>query len=112
MRRSYSAFALVFSIGCSLPAVLFCSDQLKVNADWGKVTYTSKTVVSMENCVEPPMRRGSPIHDQLFKALRDLHADYARYSPWFPYPKLAVAELEPPRDGKTFWDFSLIDPDY
>jgi len=21
-----------------------------------------------------------------------------------------LAELEPPKDGKTFWDFSLIDP--
>ena len=30
--------------------------------------------------------------------------------PGWPYPKLAVAELEPPKDGKTSWDFSLIDP--
>ena len=33
-----------------------------------------------------------------------------RYVPWLPYPKLGVAELEPPADGKTSWDFSLIDP--
>ena len=33
-----------------------------------------------------------------------------RYVPWLPYPKLAVAELEPPTAAKTFWDFSLIDP--
>jgi hypothetical protein len=31
-------------------------------------------------------------------------------SPWLPYPKLGIAELEPPADGKTSWDFSLIDP--
>lgn len=30
--------------------------------------------------------------------------------PWRPYPKLAVAELDPPHDGKTFWDFSDMDP--
>jgi len=30
--------------------------------------------------------------------------------PWFPYPKLAVAELEAPTATKTSWDFSLIDP--
>ena len=30
--------------------------------------------------------------------------------PWLPYPKLAVAELEPPTSQKTSWDFSLIDP--
>jgi hypothetical protein len=33
-----------------------------------------------------------------------------RYVPWLPYPRLAIAELEPPKDGKTSWDFSLIDP--
>jgi hypothetical protein len=42
--------------------------------------------------------------------LRKLGADYVRYVPWLPYPKLAVAELEPPANGKTSWDFSLIDP--
>ncbi len=33
-----------------------------------------------------------------------------RYVPWLPYPKLGVAELQPPSNGKTSWDFSLIDP--
>ena len=36
--------------------------------------------------------------------------DYARYAPWLPYPRLGVAELEPQRDSRTSWDFSLIDP--
>ena len=95
----------------SLPAMLISSDaQVKVAVHWGKVTRVSKTVISMEVCVEPPMRRGAPIHDQLFKALHDLNGDYVRYSPWFPYPKLAVAELDPPEGGKTSWDFSLLDP--
>jgi hypothetical protein len=30
--------------------------------------------------------------------------------PWLPYPKLEVAELEPPKAGKSSWDFTLIDP--
>lgn len=94
-----------------LPAQLLSSDaQVKVSVHWGNVTRVSKTVISMEVCVEPPMRRGTPIHDQLFKALHDLNADDVRYSPWFPYPKLAVAELEPPQGGRTSWDFSLLDP--
>jgi len=50
------------------------------------------------------------VHDNAFKALHDLGADYVRYVPWLPYPRLGVAELEPPKDGKTSWDFSLIDP--
>jgi glycosyl hydrolase family 39 (putative alpha-L-iduronidase) len=60
--------------------------------------------------VNPPLRRGTPVHDNAFKALRDLAADYVRYVPWLPYPKLGLAELEPPTAGKTSWDFSLIDP--
>ncbi|MBV9624464.1 MAG: glycosyl hydrolase family 39 [Acidobacteria bacterium] len=56
------------------------------------------------------MRRGTPVHDNAFAALHDLGADYVRYVPWLPYPKLGVAELEPPAAGKTSWDFSLIDP--
>jgi hypothetical protein len=110
MKRTCSALAVFVFIGWSLPTSVFSSDQVKVAAEWEKVTHTSKTAVSIEVCVEPPMRRGSPIHDQLFKALHDLDADYARYAPWYPYPKLAVAELKPPQEGKTFWDFSLLDP--
>ena len=55
------------------------------------------------------VRPGSPIHKQVFKALKDLQADYVRYVPWFPYPKLAVAELEPPTKTNTFWDFTYLD---
>jgi hypothetical protein len=35
--------------------------------------------------------------------LRVLGADYVPYSPWLPYPKLGVAELEPPAGGKTMF---------
>lgn len=44
--------------------------------------------------VDPPLQRGTPDHDNPFKALHDLGADYVRYVPWLPYPKLRVAELE------------------
>ena len=60
--------------------------------------------------VNPLLRRTSPIHNRVFESLHDLNADYVRYVPWLPYPKLGVAELEPPKDGRTSWDFSLIDP--
>jgi hypothetical protein len=42
--------------------------------------------------------------------VKELGADYVRYVPWLPYPRFAVAELEPPTAQKTSWDFSLIDP--
>jgi hypothetical protein len=77
---------------------------------WDKVTSESKATPTLQVVVNPLLRRGTPVHDNAFRALHDLGADYVRYVPWLPYPRLAVAELEPPKDGKTFWDFSVIDP--
>ena len=85
-------------------------ENFKVNINWDKVLTVSKTTPTLQVVVMPPLRRGSPIHDRVFQALRELGADYVRYVPWLPYPKLGVAELDPPKDGKTSWDFSLIDP--
>ena len=65
---------------------------------------------TLQVVVNPPLQRGTPVHDNAFKALHDLGADYVRYVPWLPYPRLGVAELEPPKDGKTSWDFTLMDP--
>jgi hypothetical protein len=82
----------------------------KIDAQWDKVERVSKTTATLQVVVNPPLRRGSPIHDRVFSELERLGANYVRYVPWLPYPKLAVAELEPPANGKTSWDFSLIDP--
>jgi len=78
--------------------------------DWGQTQLISKSVATLQVVVNPPLRRGSPIHDPSFAALAALGCDYVRYVPWLPYPKLAVAELRPPADRQTSWDFSLIDP--
>jgi hypothetical protein len=93
--------------------LLFCATALlaqPVKVDWSKVVRESKTVATLQVVVNPPLRRGSAIHDRAFEELRRLGADYVRYVPWLPYPKLGVAELEPPAEGKTSWDFTLIDP--
>jgi hypothetical protein len=82
----------------------------KVAVHWDKVIRVSQTTPTLQVVVNPPLQRGTPVHDNAFKALHDLGADYVRYVPWLPYPKLGVAELEPPKDGKTSWDFTLIDP--
>jgi hypothetical protein len=84
------------------------SEAVKVN--WEKVIRVSQTAATLQVVVSPLMRRGSPVHDRIFQDLRDLECDDVRYVPWLPYPKMAVAELEPPAAGKTSWDFSLIDP--
>ncbi|HLX65778.1 MAG TPA: hypothetical protein VKR41_02245 [Puia sp.] len=89
----------------------FCAAQKdSLVVDWSKTQLISKSVATLQVVVNPPLRRGSSIHDASFAALAALGCDYVRYVPWLPYPKLGVAELQPPADRQTSWDFSLIDP--
>lgn len=93
---------LVFSLNN-----ICCAQTL--NIDWGNTIMTSKSTATLQVVANPMLRRGGAMHDASFKALQNLNADFVRYVPWFPYPKLAVAELQPPGE-KTHWDFSLTDP--
>jgi hypothetical protein len=68
----------------------------QVRVDWKKVDAVSRTTPTLQVVVNPELRRGAKLHDGAFDALRELGADYVRYVPWLPYPRLAVAELEPP----------------
>lgn len=106
--------ALRFSM--ILPAVLSCSSLLAddsnvtIKVDWDNVERLSKTTATLQVVVNPPLTRDSPIHRRAWDALQRLGADYMRFVPWYPYPKLGVAELAPPSKQKTSWDFSNIDP--
>ncbi|RCH55211.1 glycosyl hydrolase family 39 [Mucilaginibacter hurinus] len=60
--------------------------------------------------VNAKLRKGSNMYDGAYKALRDVRVEHARFLAWYPYPKLSVAELQPPDGKRTYWDFSLIDP--
>jgi hypothetical protein len=92
-------------------AQLFAQDaQQVVNVDWNKTILVSKSTATLQVVTNPMLNPGSPIHDGSFAALKALGADYVRYVPWLPYPKIAVAELEPPTKEKTSWDFTYIDP--
>jgi len=77
--------------------------------DWNKIKSVSKTTTTLQLVENPMVRPGSVMHKQSFAALKALGADYVRYVPWFPYPKLAVAELKPPTKDSTFWDFRYLD---
>ena len=91
---------------CAAPLALVHAQSTPVlDIRWDAVSQVSKTTPTLQVVVNPPLRRGSAIHDSAFRALHDLGAEYVRYVPWLPYPKLAVAELEP-----GVWDTSLIDP--
>lgn len=105
MRSQFIFFVLICLFGVLPPA----SAQTLV-VKWDKTLGPLTTTPTLQIVVNPPLRRGSAIHDEAYRAVKDLGADYVRYVPWLPYPKLAVAELEPPTKEKTSWDFSLIDP--
>jgi hypothetical protein len=80
-----------------------------VHVDWSHITRMTRTVSTLQVVGNPMLRNQSPIHKGSFDALRNLGCDFVRYVPWFPYPRLAVAELYPPAQEKTFWDFSFLD---
>lgn len=100
--------ALVF-LAVVLGSVSLVSGQ-KLEIHWEKPDRISKTSATLQVVVNPPLRPSSPIAAPAYANVKRLGADYVRYVPWLPYPKLGVAELDPPSDGKTSWDFSLIDP--
>lgn len=109
MKRSlfYPCFLL-------MPFLLFnhavFAQKKTVTIDWNKTVSTSKTTPTLQVVVNPMLKNGSPIYKQSFAALKELGADYVRFVPWFPYPRVAVAELKPPTKTQTFWDFKHADP--
>jgi hypothetical protein len=112
MRKKLLIPALVYLTICIADQRLYAFqkiDTIKVAIDWNNIQTVSKTTPTLQLVENPLVRANTPIHAATFKALKDLGADYVRYVPWFPYPKLAVAELKPPADGKTSWDFKLLD---
>jgi hypothetical protein len=98
------------SVCITTVAALHSQQPLELTIHWDKVTMVSNTTPTLQVVVNPPLRPGEPLGEAAYKAVKDLGADYVRYVPWLPYPKLAVAELEPPTPQKTSWDFTLIDP--
>jgi len=102
---------LVAGIACVLAVATAQGQQApKLTIHWDKTTVVSKSTPTLQVVVNPPLRPGEPLGMASYKAVKELGADYVRYVPWLPYPKLAVAELEPPTAQKTSWDFKLIDP--
>lgn len=103
------AFTTVFA--CLATSILsYGQRSVRVTIQWDKTTVVSKSTPTLQVVVNPPLRPGRPLSTAAYQAVKQLGADYVRYVPWLPYPRLAVAELEPPTPTKTSWDFSLIDP--
>jgi len=71
---------------------------------------TINTTTTLQVVVNPHTLPSDSIGDAAWNAFSTLNPEYPRFVPWYPYPKLAVAELEPPTANSTSWDFTLIDP--
>ena len=93
---------------CALCVATASAQKLEIS--WDKIQSVSKITPTLQVVVNPGLRAGTPIHDRAYAEVKALGAEYVRYVPWLPYPKLGVAELEPPSNGQTSWNFSLIDP--
>jgi hypothetical protein len=104
------AVALMSTSACKHQPEQPAQQDLKATIQWDKTTVVSKSTPTLQVVVNAPLEHGKPLEIGSYAALKDLGADYVRYVPWLPYPKLGVAELEPPTAQKTSWDFSLIDP--
>ncbi|HEY5405854.1 MAG TPA: glycosyl hydrolase family 39 [Ginsengibacter sp.] len=105
-------FIATFFLTLCVNAFLFISKlyaQDSITVDWNKTISVSKTTPTLQVVENPMVRPSSPIHENTFKALKKLGADYVRYVPWFPYTKMAVAELKPPTKTETFWNFTYLD---
>ncbi|MES2394204.1 MAG: glycosyl hydrolase family 39 [Acidobacteriota bacterium] len=108
MHGMYLALGAAGVLACAGVAAQTPTTAVRVN--WAKPVTTSRSTPTLQVVVNPQLMRGAKMHDGSFAALHLMGADYVRYVPWLPYPKLAVAELEPPTGAKTSWDFSKIDP--
>ena len=102
-------------IACSLMAVRVQAQSSLIlpkipGVDWDKTVTVSRSTATLQVVTNPMLNAGSPLHDGAFAALKALQAEYVRYVPWLPYPRVAVAELEPPTATGTSWDFTHIDP--
>jgi len=110
MTKLAPVVALFVVAAVRLPAEPEPVHQPEIVVSWDKPGTVSRTTPTLQIVVNPMTRPGSPIHDATFAALKALHADHVRFVPWFPYPRLGVAELEPPTATTTAWDFALLDP--
>ena len=113
IKRRARSLILGVVLAFSLPPPNFvrAKEAIGVAVDWTQVIATSQTAPSVLAVGVPLLRHESPFRAAAFGALRTLAARKSRYIFFNEYPRLAVAELEPPSRNATSWDFSLIDPE-
>jgi len=82
-----------------LNSALALSSPSTINVSWESVIRPLRTNTAFQTVVNPVTSRESPYHDQVYDKIANLGAPYQRYVPWLPYPRMGIAELEPPSSG-------------
>jgi hypothetical protein len=109
-RCLYSLCFIAIFCSCVLSASAQQPAPIDLHIDWKKTAAVNRTTVTLQVVANPPLRPGSSIYENAWKSFRELEPSYARLALWYPYPRLAVAEISPPSSTQTFWDFSYMDP--
>jgi hypothetical protein len=107
--KTFCLFLLLFWLATFI-APAADAPVINVDVKWDKPLRALKTSASILYIATPKTKRGSPLHDPMLNAVKELGSDDTRYAPCNLYPRLMIAELEPPTKTSTSWDFSLIDP--
>jgi len=94
----------------SVPSTRAGDQLVKVQIHWDRVTRISQTKPTLLYGATPITWRDAPLHDRILQTLTELGADDVRYGVGGPYPRMGVAELEPPSATTTSWDFTYLDP--
>ena len=114
MRRSLLTAFAAFAAGppCAAAAAP-AAPAATVSVAWASVVRVLKTTPAFQTVVNSLTTRVAPQHDAIFKAIADLGAQYQRFVPWLPYPRLGVAALEPP-SGSALCGFAngAADPSF
>ena len=76
--------------------LLLASDGAEVVIEWSSSLRVLRTQPTLQVVVNPLLRRNVPQSKAAFESLALLGANIVRFVPWLPYPRLAVAALEPP----------------
>ena len=59
------------------------SQSAELSVDWNDVIAVSKTTTTLQVVVNALLTRQSPIHDETFRSLANLNADFVRFVPWY-----------------------------
>jgi hypothetical protein len=68
--------------------------------NWGAPGVANKVLPTLQVVTNPLLLRSSPIHDQAFASLKALGAQFVRFVPWMPYPRLVINEFDRPSGDK------------